>query len=179
MFGLTVLGMVHTAISLIAVFAALVALWRHGEIALASRAGRLYVWMTVLTCVTGFGIFRHGGFSNAHALGLATLVVLGAAVVAEKLRLFGRATDYVRAIGYSVTLFLHTIPALNESFTRLPVDAPLFTGPDDPALQKVVGVFFLILIAGAFLQARRIHMSRQSEAHIQPALTALPRPPAS
>ncbi len=35
--------------------------------------------MTILTCVTGFGIFQHGGFGKAHMLGIITLVVLAIA----------------------------------------------------------------------------------------------------
>lgn len=161
MFGLTPLGAIHTAISLVALAAGVFALIRHREISPAAGLGRVYIWATVLTCLTGFGIFQHGGFGKPHALGVLTLVVLGVAALAgPKKRSFGRASPYVQTIGYSVTFFFHMIPGLTETFTRLPLDAPLFSGPEDPALQKLVGLLFLVYLAGAALQVRRLRRQR-------------------
>ena len=79
MLGLTPLGAIHTAISLVALASGVLALVRHLEISPAAWLGRVYVWTTVLTCLTGFGIFQHGGFGKPHALGIVTLIVLGLA----------------------------------------------------------------------------------------------------
>src|SRR2546425_12714741 len=81
MFGLTPLGTFHTAISLIAVVAGFIALARDREISTRSAAGSLFFWGTVITCLTGFGIFRHGGLGDPHAVGVPTRlgVVVGAA----------------------------------------------------------------------------------------------------
>jgi uncharacterized membrane protein len=156
MFGLTTLGAIHTAISLVAIVAGAIALVRDKEISPVTSLGKVYLWTTVLTCLTGFGIFQHGGFGKPHALGVITLLVLGAAAVAMKTQLFGRASKYVVTIGYSVTFFFHMIPGVTETFTRLPAGAPLFSSPEDPALQKVVGVFFVLLVIGVALQVRRL-----------------------
>ncbi len=67
-------------------------------------------------------------------------------------------------MSYSFTFLLHMIPAANETFTRLPVGSPLFTGPDDPALQKTVGVFFLLFFVGAGTQMYRIWSARRGMA---------------
>ena len=48
--------------------------------------------MTVLTCLTAFGIFQHGGFGKPHALGIVTLILLGMAYVAGYTRLYGWAS---------------------------------------------------------------------------------------
>jgi len=48
MAGLTTLGVIHTAISLIAVAAGLIALARDKEISPRTRVGQVYVIMTVL-----------------------------------------------------------------------------------------------------------------------------------
>src|SRR2546422_2723749 len=95
MFGLTPLGTFHTAISLIAVVAGFVALARDKEISTRSAAGSLFFWGTVITCLTGFGIFRHGGFGKPHVLGIVTLIVLGGAVAAERARALGRGSRYI------------------------------------------------------------------------------------
>ena len=156
MLGLTPLGAIHTAISLVALTSGVIALVRHLEISPATSLGRVYVWATVLTCLSGFGIFRHGGFGEPHALGVLTLLVLGLAGLATTRRIFGKASPYVATVGYSATLFFHMIPGLTETFTRLPLGAPLFSGPEDPALQKAVGACFVLFVAGAALQIRRL-----------------------
>ena len=73
MLNISPFGMFHTLIGVIAVAAGVRALVRHRQIDTRHAVGRLYVWMTVATCVTGFFIFQHGGFGKPHALGVITL----------------------------------------------------------------------------------------------------------
>jgi len=162
MFGLTSLGLVHTAISLVAVVAGVAAFVRDKEISPGNRLGQVYLWATVLTCLTGFGIFQHGGFGKPHALGVITLLVLAGVTVVQRTGLFGALSRYVVTVGYSLTFFFHMIPGLTETFTRVPAGAPLFTGPEDPALQKAVGVCFVLFLVGAFLQVRRLRAAVRS-----------------
>lgn len=156
MSGLTTIGVVHTAISLVAVAAGIYAFFRDKEISPRNGLGRVYIWATVLTCLSGFFIFQHGGFGKPHALGIITLLVLALAWAAGTRKLFGHAGRYIEAVSYSLTFFFHMIPGFTESFTRLPVGSPVFSGPDDPTLQKVIGVVFLLFLAGAFLQVMRL-----------------------
>jgi hypothetical protein len=156
MLGLTPLGTFHTAISLIAVIAGFVALARHREISTASRSGATFFWGTVITCLTGFGIFQHGGFGNPHIRGIVELIVLGVALAAERRAAFGRASQYVRTVGYSLALFLHFIPATVETLTRLPAAGPYLAGPEDPKAQPIIGVFFVLFLLGATLQVLRL-----------------------
>ena len=164
MFGLTTLGAVHTLISLVALASGVAALLRDKEISPTNRLGQTYLWATVLTCLTGFGIFQRGGFGPPHALGVITLVVLGLALLARRTSVFGRLSRYVEVVCYSATFFFHMIPGATETFTRLPVGAPLFSGPEDPALQKVVFVFFALFVIGAFLQVRRMRAATSAPA---------------
>ena len=166
MLGLTPLGAIHTAISLIALAAGIVALARDKEIIAKSTLGKTYIWATVLTCLTGFGIFQHGGFGKPHALGVITLVVLALAMLAARSTLFGRASRYVETISYTMTFFFHLVPGFTETGTRLPAGAPLFANPDDPALQRVIGVVFLLVLIGIGLQVRRL----RSAGAVSPAL---------
>jgi uncharacterized membrane protein len=156
MFGLTSLGVVHTAISLVAVIAGFIALARDGRISSSNGLGRLYVITTALTCLTGFGIFQHGGFNKAHVLGIITLVVLAAAWAAGRYGLFGRASRYVETVGYSATFLFHMIPAITETTTRLPLGAPLLPNADAPALQTASAVLFVLFLLGAGLQVRAL-----------------------
>ena len=158
MIGLTPLGILHTAIGIVAVAAGLIAFFRHKEISPHTRSGKTYLWATVLTCLTSFGIFQHGGFGVPHALGVLTLFVLGVATMADRGSLFGRFSPYVVTVSYSLTFFFHMIPGMTETFTRLPLGSPLFHSPEDPALQTTVSVFFLIFLVGAALQVRRLQL---------------------
>jgi len=150
--GVTQLGLLHTAISLVALAAGFVALWQSREISSTTRSGRIFVIGTVLSCVTSFGIFRHGGFGNPHILAVIALLVVGIALLAEHRRPFGRASRYVRIVGYSLALFLHFIPGTVETLTRLPAGAPYLAGPEDPKAQPILGFFFLVFLIGSTLQ---------------------------
>jgi uncharacterized membrane protein len=103
MLGLTPLGIFHTAVSLVAVVAGLIVLVRDKQISPKNLLGKIYVLATVITCLTGFGIFQHGGFGKPHVLGIITLVVLAVAWVAGNSALFGRASPYVETVSYSAT----------------------------------------------------------------------------
>lgn len=156
MLGLTTIGVVHTAISLVAVAAGIHAFFRDKQISPRNGLGKVYIWTTVLTCITGFFIFQHGGFGKPHVLSVITLLVLALAWAAGSTRVFGRAGRYIETVSYSLTFFFHMIPGFTETFTRLPAGAPVFSGPDDPTPQKVIGVVFLLFLAGAFLQVMRL-----------------------
>jgi uncharacterized membrane protein len=156
MFGLTPLGTLHTAISLVAVIAGFVALARDREISTRSTSGLVFFWGTVVACVTGFGIFQHGGFGKPHVLGIVTLIVLGVALMAERTGAFARLSRYVATLGYSLALFLHFIPATVETLTRLPIGAPYLANGDDPKAPPIFGFFFLIFLIGALLQVLRL-----------------------
>src|SRR5881296_779466 len=108
-FHLTPLGTFHTAISLIAVVAGVIAFVRDKEISPKNLVGRIYVTTTVITCLTGFGIFQHGGFGKPHALGIITLVALVVAGVAGYSRVFGRISRQVEIVSYSATFLFHWI----------------------------------------------------------------------
>jgi uncharacterized membrane protein len=155
-YGLTPLGIVHTLISLIAVAAGLVALFRDKRIVATNTTGRIYLWATVLTCLTGFGIFQHGGFGKPHVLGIVTLVVLGVAQLAGRRSLFGGASPYVETISYSLTFFFHMIPGVTETTTRLPLGKPLLPNADAPELQVVAGGLFVLFAIGAGWQCLQL-----------------------
>jgi uncharacterized membrane protein len=157
MLGLTSLGAFHTAVSLVAVAAGAIALIRDQKITWRNTVGKVYVIATIIVCVTGFGIFQHGGFGKPHALGIITLAVLGIALAAGRAsRPFGRLSRYVETVCYTLTFFFHLVPGVTETTTRLPVSAPLATGPDDPHIQTAIAVCFVLFLIGATLQVFKL-----------------------
>lgn len=155
LFGLTSLGLVHTAISLVAVGAGLISLVRYKDISMRTGVGKIYIATTVLTCLTAFGIFQHGGFGPPHMLAILTLVALAIAAVAARSTLFGRWSHAVKTVSYSVTFLFHWIPAVTETSTRLPPGAPLLASQDAPELKALTGLLFLLFLIGVTLQLRR------------------------
>jgi uncharacterized membrane protein len=152
----TPFGAFHTVIAVVAVVAGLVALVRYVEISPRSLAGKIYIVATILTCLTGFGIFHHGGFGKPHVLGIITLVVLGVAIVAARSDLFGRFSRHVETVSFSMTFFFHMIPTVIETATRFPLGAPLAANGEAPGLQAAPGVLFFLFLIGVFLQVRRL-----------------------
>ncbi len=157
MFGLTPLGIIHTLISLVAVATGAMLLTHNKRIAYGNPTGRIYVWTTIITCLTGFGIYQHGGFGKAHVLGIITLIVLGIAWWAEtQNNSFGKRTPYIEVVAYSVTFFFHLVPGVTETATRLPLDAPLASSPEDANIQAAIGVCFLLFLIGATWQVLKM-----------------------
>lgn len=154
MLGLTNLGAVHTAISLVALVSGFMAIAREREISVRSGLGRTYVVTTALTAATGLGIFQHGGFGPPHVLSILTLLALAVGCAAALTSLFGRLARYVQAVAFSTTLFFHLIPGFTETLTRLPLGAPLLPNADAPELKAITGVLLLLLIVGLVVQLR-------------------------
>ena len=162
MFGLTSLGVFHTIVSLLAVTAGAIALIRDKAITWHNSLGKFYVVTTIIVCLTGFGIFQHGGFGKPHVLGVITLLVLIVAFLAGKHDgVFGRFSRYVETVSYSMTFLFHLIPGITESATRLPLDAPLASSPEDPRIKAAAGVCFLLFLVGATLQIRSMRKGSQ------------------
>lgn len=149
-------GLVHTLISLIAVAAGIAELARHRAIDPSRLLGTVFVAATVGSCLTGFGIFRHGGFGTAHLFGVFTLFVLGLAALAGKTALFGRASRKVEMLSYSATFMLHFIPAFTETVTRLPIGNPLVVDRDGLAPKLASAVFFAVYLAFAWYQLNNL-----------------------
>lgn len=157
MFGLTPLGAFHTAVSLIAVAAALIAFVREGEITGDTAAGRIYLYTTALTCLTAYGIFEHGGESGMlHTISTVTLGFLLIAAVAGKTDLLGRFAPYIEVASYSATFFFHVVVGVTEGAMHFPPGDGLVASRDDPALQAVTVGLLVLFLLGATLQLRRL-----------------------
>jgi hypothetical protein len=152
---MTPLGVLHTAISLVALMAGLISLLLHKEISPRTPSGLVYLSSTVFTCITGLSVF-HSGVGVPHVFGVVTLLVLALAKLAEEARILGRMSAYVPTVGYSLSLFIQMIHGVSETFTRLPVGAPLYASPADPNLIAPVGVLLIGSIVVSALQVRRL-----------------------
>ncbi|MES2946429.1 MAG: hypothetical protein V4772_26475 [Pseudomonadota bacterium] len=152
--ALTTLGIVHTAISLVAVASGFWALVRDKEISALNPLGRTYLVTTFLTAATGLGIYQHGGFGPPHVLSILTILALAVGSAAAFKGVFGRWSRYAQAICFSATMFFHMIPGFTETLTRLPVSQPLLPNADAPELKAIAAVLLLLLMVGLVFQLR-------------------------
>ena len=150
MLGLSTLGLIHTAISLVALVTGFILIVRDRTISPSARFGPTYLLATVLTAATALGIFRHGGFGPPHALAILTLAAVAAGWAASYMRIFGRAAPYVEAVCYSATYLFHLIPGFTETLTRLPAGAPIAVSDQAPILQAIdatlLGLFLVWVV---------------------------------
>jgi uncharacterized membrane protein len=156
MLGLTLFGLVHTLISLVAVIAGAISFMLDGRISPRNALGKVYVVFTIASCLTALGIFHHGGFGPPHVVAVLTLGVLALAACARLTGVFGRGSRYVETISYSATFLFHMIPAVTETTTRLPLGAPLIENADSPTLKALYLVMLIAFLVGAAVQAMQL-----------------------
>lgn len=162
MFGLTALGAVHTAISLVAIVAGVWALARD-KVIVFDLLGKLYLTTTALTAATGLMIFRHDVWRIGHSFSVLTLAVLAIGTVAAATPLFGRASRYVQATFYSSTMLIHMITGSAETLTRLPPGAPLVTAANASIFKDIIGGLCLAFLIGLAIQLRWIQKRYSSD----------------
>lgn len=162
MLGLTALGVVHTAISLVAIASGVWAFARDKVIVL-NGLGKLYLTTTALTAATGLMMFRHDAWRIGHSFSVLTLAVLAIGIVAAFTPLFGRASRYVQAFFLTSTMLIHMITGLAETLTRLPAGAPLVTATNAFIFKYIIIALVLLTLAGVALQFRLIHKRNRPE----------------
>lgn len=158
MLGLTLLGVAHTAIGLLALVCGVMALLRFKEIRPGEPLGRVYLIATLITAATGLGIFQHGGFGPPHMLSLLTLAALAGGYVASR-GVFGRWSRALQATAFSATFLFHLIPGFTETLTRLPPGQPVLPNAEAPAFKTIYGVLLLLFVVGLVLQLRWLRTS--------------------
>ncbi|MBP1652504.1 MAG: hypothetical protein H6Q26_2661, partial [Bacteroidetes bacterium] len=146
MISLSVLGTIHTIISIVAIIFAIAAFIQFGKIQPGTTTGNYYSILTVFACITAFGLSKAGGFNPGHALAIMILLFLA---IAYWLRRSNQAwTKYVQTFLMTTTLLLSLIPAVNETLTRIPLGHPLATDITSPAITKtLMGLLILYVIA--------------------------------
>jgi uncharacterized membrane protein len=150
--GLSGLGIFHTIIGIIAIFAAIISFIRFGKIDLNNIFGKTYFFTTVVTALTALGLSKHGGFNPGHifSIFIFLLVMIAFWLSAKKKGL--NKFRYTENLLLSLSFFLSLIPTVNETFTRIPIGHPLAKGPTDPLIAKTLGILLICFIAGSVYQ---------------------------
>jgi hypothetical protein len=159
---LTTLGIIHTAISILAIIVAVIALLSSGEINPLNKSGRLYILLTIIACLTALPIMKTGHPTAGHALAILILILLPIGIYAHRIRIFGKLAGYAQVIILSTTLFISMVPTIIETLTRLPLDHPLADGPNSPAVKMGFLILIIIFIIGITYQVIKLRAKRKT-----------------
>jgi len=149
--GLSNLGIFHTLIGIIAIFAGLFSFVKFGKIKLGATAGKIYFYTTLVSALTALGLTKHG-FNPGHVLSLVVVasVCLAYFLFARKPQV--KTARYWENLLLSFSFFLSMIPTVNETLTRIPVGHPIAASPKDPVVAVSLGVVLLLFAAGSVYQ---------------------------
>jgi len=150
---ISLLGTVHTAVSLVPVAAGLYGFVRYRAIEPAARSGRVYLAGLALSVLTSFGLSSTGGFNPGHALGILALLAAFGSLLVCRLPFLGRLRPYLAMFGLSFSFFLTLVPGITETLTRLPAASPLADGPESALVRFALLAWAAIFIVGFAVQA--------------------------
>lgn len=157
---LSLVGIIHTIVGIIALFFGIKAIWKDKQILLCAKSGKIYLGATVITAVTALTIFKHGSFNPAHALAILTLIAVCVGIALDKYPLFKSWNRYFVNIAFSSTFLFHLLPTATEILTRFPMDAPLVSDFEDPILQNTFLVIMLFFVVFLIMQMNWLRKKR-------------------
>ncbi|MGC1180704.1 MAG: hypothetical protein WA884_17200 [Methyloceanibacter sp.] len=137
----------HVVISLIGIVTGLVVLY--GMLGAQRMSGWTAVFLaaTVLTSVTGF-LFPRAGFTPAQGVGIVSLVVLAAALLALYAFRLAGAWRWIYVISATLALYLNVFVGIVQAFQKVPFLqrlAPTQSEPPFIIAQTVVLAIFAVL----------------------------------
>ena len=159
---ITPFGIFHTAVSLLPIGFGLYAYARNGKIDPRTQVGKLYLVTMLIGCVTGLGIFHHGGFGPGHVLSIVTILFLFLGTFAERIGWFGRGAAYVETISLSTTFMLLMFFLTTETLTRLPAEHPFAPSQEAPELLPVRLTLLVAFLAGIGYQVYRLRAAKRA-----------------
>lgn len=160
---ISLLGGVHTAISLIPIVAGIYSFIRFSKIDTDTQSGKVYVVGLVLSVVSSLGVSHTGGLNPAHAFGLIVLLVAFGGVLVTKVAFLGVLRPYLSVFLLSFSFFLSLVPGVNETLTRVPFSQPLADAPMSPVILHTLMVLLGLFILGVTAQCWMIFSRNRNE----------------
>jgi hypothetical protein len=145
----------HVVISLIGIVTGLVVLFGMFGSHRMSGWTALFLATTILTSATGF-FFPRIGYTPAQGVGILSLVVLAATVLALYVYRLAGAWRWIYGVGAVMALYLNVFVGVVQAFQKLPVLQTLAPTQSEPPFlitQSLVLAIFVvlgILAAGKF-----------------------------
>ena len=144
---------VHVALSLIGIVSGVIVLYGMVRATRLDGWTTLFLATTVLTSVTAF-FFPSTSFGPAHVVGVLSLVVLAAAIVALYFFRLAGPWRWIYIVSAVLALYLNVFVAVVQAFQKLPPLAPTQSEPPFLIAQLVVMAIFIVLGVAA---VKRFH----------------------
>jgi hypothetical protein len=111
---------------------------------------------TVLTSITGF-LFPRVAFTPAEAVGIASLVVLTAALVALYAFRLAGSWRWIYVLGAIIALYLNAFVGIVQTFQKVPLFQQLAPTQSEPPFIIVQSILLVIFAGLAFLAVKTFH----------------------
>jgi hypothetical protein len=148
--------LVHVVLSLIGIFSGLIVLF-------AMLGGKrldgwtaLFLATTVLTSVTGF-FFPRSQVLPSHIVGVISLIVLAAAIVALYVYRLAGSWRWIYVAGAVLALYLNIFVGIVQAFQKLPFLQPLAPTQSEPPFLVTQLVVLAIFILLGVMGVKRFH----------------------
>ena len=137
--------LVHTVLSLVALVSGVIVVM--GLLPSKMHNGWIYLATAVATSATGFG-FASPSFMPSHWVGVISLVVLLAAILARYVFHFAGAWRWIYAVGVVLSVYFLVFVAIVQAFMKVPAlraMAPTMSEPPFAIAQGICLVIFVVL----------------------------------
>jgi hypothetical protein len=152
--SLSAYTIIHVIISLIAIAAGFIAVF--GMLTGNRMAGwtAIFLWMTVLTSVTGFG-FPFDHVLPSHAVGAVSLVFLAVALFAVYVKHLAGAWRWIYVISAIVALWFNVFVLIVQAFQKIDALKALAPTQSEPPFQIAQGAALVLFVVLAILAVRK------------------------
>jgi hypothetical protein len=147
---------VHVVLSLIGILSGLVVLYGLFTANRMNGWTMLFLVTTVATSVTGFG-FPFQGVTPAIILGILSLIVLLAAIVARYVFHLAGSWRWIYVVGSVVALYFNVFVLVVQAFLKIPALHALAPKGSEPPFAIAQGIVLLLFIVAGTLLVKRFH----------------------
>jgi hypothetical protein len=147
---------VHVVLSLIGILSGLVVLYGLFTANRMNGWTMLFLITTVATSVTGFG-FPFQGVTPAIILGILSLIVLLAAIVARYVFHLAGSWRWIYVVGSVVALYFNVFVLVVQAFLKIPALHALAPKGSEPPFAIAQGIVLLLFIVAGTLSVKRFH----------------------
>jgi len=152
--SLSAYTIIHVVISLIAIAAGFIAVF--GMLKSNRMAGwtAIFLWLTVLTSVTGYG-FPFDHVLPSHIVGALSLVFLAVALYAVYVKRLAGAWRWIYVVSAIIALWFNVFVLIAQAFQKISFLQALAPTQSEPPFQIAQGLALVLLVVLAVLAVRK------------------------
>ncbi len=163
--SLSTFTLIHVVISLIGIAAGFVVMVGMIKARRLDRMTALFLALTVLTSLTGFGFLAYGippgGFSPGIAIGIVSMIVLPIAIYARYAQQMAGQWRWIYVVTAIVAQYLNFVVLIVQSFQKVPALHELAPMQNEPPFQIAQAVALVVFVAWGILALKKFRVGPQ------------------